>query len=238
MKEAIGRTFSANESYKLMVNNYKKTDGILAIFFFVFHMILLYLTGWVLVQFDVLLNSIFGLVTICLVFLLIRGRKQSVQTVGITRTHILRSSLVGLILSLPFIAFTVIPRITATIHAIQLFNVLYSIFFYLIVISFGEEVVYRGYIQPRLHGLIKNNFLAVILGGTMFSIMHIPFQSALYYFHNGQLWPSWITPLQLLLWFGWHIVFNAIYRKYNSLAGSVILHFFMNFTIIQAVFLV
>jgi len=234
----IERIFSTNESYKQMVISYNKTDGVLAICFFVTCMVLLYLTGWVLVQFDVLLNSIYGLVTIFLALMLVRGRKQSVQTVGITKANIFRSSLVGIILSVPFVIFAVIPRLTEITHPIQPLYVLYSIFFYLIVVSFGEEVVYRGYIQPRLHGLIKNNFLAVALGGIMFSIMHIPFQSALYYFHNGQLWPSWITPLQLLLWFGWHIVFNEIYRKYNSLAGPVILHFFMNFTIVQTIFFV
>jgi len=58
----------------------------------------------------------------------------------------------------------------------------------------------------------------------------------LHYISHGTWWPGWITPTQMLLWVGWHVVFNALYRKFNSLAAPVILHFIMNFNITQAVY--
>ncbi|MCL2855787.1 MAG: CPBP family intramembrane metalloprotease [Defluviitaleaceae bacterium] len=232
------KLFSTDESYKQMIKKYNKVDGFLVFAFFALYLILLYLTGQVLIHFNMLITAPFGITTAVLVFVLVRIRKQTLKTIGITKSNFLRSSLVGLVLSMPLIIFNVVPEIIAISQPIQPFDVLYSVFFYLIVISFSEEIIFRGYIQPRLHGLIKYDFLAIAAGGIMFSAMHIPFQAALYYFQNGKFWPSWITPIQLLLWFGWHVVFNIIYRKYNSLAGPVILHFFMNFTIIQAVFFI
>jgi len=225
--------FWTDENYEQITAGFGRRDGIFALCFFALCMILMSMTGWVLVSFGLLLNSFFGLATICLVFVMVRMRKQSIQTVGITRAKLLRSSVVGLVLSAPLVIFAVMPRIMAVDGHIQPAHVLYSVFFYLVVVSFGEEIVFRGYIQSRLHGLIKNSFFAVAIGGIMFSAMHIPFQSAVYYFQNGQRWPGWITPLQLLIWVGMHVVFNALHRKYNCLAAPTILHFFMNFTIIQ-----
>jgi len=224
--------FSTDQSYNEMIADYTKIDGVVAIGFFAICMLFLHLAGQILIRFNLDVAVPFVLATIALVFVIIRIHKQGIKTIGITKSHLLRSSLVGLVLSAPFVVFAVIPRISAITQQIQPLDVLYSIFFYLVIVSFGEEIVFRGYIQPRLHGLIWHNFSAIIVGGVMFSLMHIPFQAALYYFHHEQPWLGWANPMQWLVWIGMHVVFNAIYRKYNSLAGPVILHFFVNFTIV------
>jgi len=64
------------------------------------------------------------------------------------------------------------------------------------------------------------------------------FYMALHFYSTGVHWLSWIAPGQLLIWFGWHVVINIMYSKYNSLAGPVIFHFFVNFGITQAVFII
>jgi len=226
----------AGENYNVMLKNYRKTDGLLAISLFIIQLILFYITGLVLIHYNLYLGVPCTLIVIALMFVLIRTRQQSIKSVGITKTNLPGSSFIGFILSIPFFILGVLPKLSALARPILPVDIIYSVFFYLVVISFSEEVFFRGYIQTRLHGLIKYKWPAIFAGGVMFSVMHVPFQAALYYYQTGMPWSDWIEPSRLLVLVGMHVALNLLYRKYNSLAGPVILHFFVNFTITPAVF--
>ena len=46
----------------------------------------------------------------------------------------------------------------------------YKLFFYLIVVGFGEELIFRGYIYSQL--VNHNRFLAIVISGFFFGILH------------------------------------------------------------------
>lgn len=101
-------------------------------------------------------------------------------------------------------------------------NIAINFVYYMVAISLVEEIIFRGYIQTRIYGLIKKPIFAIILGGIFFMLMHIPFQMG--YAKMGlvayvQL--NWIT---LLFTFIWHIILDFLYRKCNTIYVSTIFH--------------
>jgi len=231
----FSKTSSADYIYDEMAQGYIKLDGLIAIAFFTIKIVAFYIAGWALNNARLYLGVPISLALLALVFVILRIKKQGLATIGLTSANFGKSSLLGLSMSVPFII-----RAAKMFHVEHFYsiNFLYSVFFYLVVISFCEEVSFRGYIQTRLHGLIKSGPLAILVGGLMFATMHIPFQAAWAYFATGQTLMQWIEPLQLLLWIWNHIIFVIMYRRFNSLAGPVIFHFFVNFSIIQPIFFV
>ena len=93
---------------------------------------------------------------------------------------------------------------------------LYNIFYYFIVIALPEEVVFRGYIQTRIYGLIKQDILAIIVTGFLFYAMHLPFQIPV----NGMQ----INIINMAIMLVLHFVMNFLYKKYNSLTAPTIFH--------------
>jgi len=44
-----------------------------------------------------------------------------------------------------------------------------------LIFAAWEDIVFSGLIQPRLHGIVKNNILAVFIGALFFALMYMPF---------------------------------------------------------------
>ncbi|WP_083879838.1 CPBP family intramembrane glutamic endopeptidase [Desulfitobacterium dichloroeliminans] len=96
----------------------------------------------------------------------------------------------------------------------------------MLVISLVEEIIFRGYIQTRLYGLIKRPLFAIILGGILFMLMHIPFQIG--YAKMGLFAYIQVNYITLMFTFIWHVVFDFLYRKYNTIYASTIFHGLMD----------
>lgn len=54
-------------------------------------------------------------------------------------------------------------------------TILLNVFYYLFIISLSEEMIFRGFIQSRIFGLVHNNLLTTILVAIMFILSHIPY---------------------------------------------------------------
>ena len=72
-----------------------------------------------------------------------------------------------------------------------------------------EELIFRGYIMPRLEQLIKNKYLIIFLSALFFGIAHIGHQS--------------ITKMILIFIIG--IIFGTHYYKYRNIKILIISHF-------------
>ena len=85
-----------------------------------------------------------------------------------------------------------------------------------------EEIVFRGYIGTRLHGLIKNKYVVIILTGLLFVVMHFPYRIIA----NGKsLIDLTVNSIPWLIdLFTTHLLFTIIYMKTNSLYGCIIPH--------------
>ena len=72
-----------------------------------------------------------------------------------------------------------------------------------------EEVVFRGYLQPRFDKLFRSSTAAILVSSLLFGLLH---------FRYG-------TVANMLLPFFIGLVFAVYYRRYHSLAVVVICHF-------------
>ncbi len=221
--------FSVDYHYKEEVRNYTRIDGILAIVYYVILMILYFFMGRLYLNKQIYLGIPINLLCALICILIVLLRKQKLSSLGITKYKLKSSIILGSFLGILFLVFNgIIPALFSERELISADMLLYNIFYFFTVIGFVEELIFRGFIQTRLYGIIKNNFLAIIITGVMFSLMHIPFQmshvnmSLSQFFSENTLW--------LITLVGWHVFFNFLYKKYNSIFTGTIVHGFMNFS--------
>ena len=93
---------------------------------------------------------------------------------------------------------------------------IYNVFYYFVVIGLAEEIIFRGYIQTRIYGLIKKDVPAIAMTGVLFYAMHLPYQMPV----NGMQ----LSLINFAIMFALHIVMNFLHRKYNSLAAPMVFH--------------
>ena len=79
--------------------------------------------------------------------------------------------------------------------------------------AFTEELIFRGYLLPRLQILLNNSWASIILSSLLFGLAHFGFSDL-----NRMLFPFIIG-----------IIFSFYYYKYRSLTVLIICHFLMDF---------
>lgn len=100
------------------------------------------------------------------VLLILKYRKQHISTIGIRKKGIKSSILIGIMLLL-----------AVSVHFIKnngsAEQLIYKTLFYIIFVGFYEELIFRGFLWPRLVvGLGKR--WGTIISGIFFGAMHIP----------------------------------------------------------------
>jgi membrane protease YdiL (CAAX protease family) len=76
-----------------------------------------------------------------------------------------------------------------------------------------EELIFRGYLIPRLNILFKNSYLPVIFSALIFGVSHIGYG----------------TLINMLVPFLLGLLFGAYYQKYRNLKVLIFCHFFIDF---------
>lgn len=94
----------------------------------------------------------------------------------------------------------------------------------MIDIALVEEIIFRGFIQQRLKGLIKNKYVNLLVVAFVFGSIHIPFILAQSNLTFIQVFVSVIPKMVM------HIYFVGIYKAgNNSVISSTITHGINNF---------
>lgn len=218
------KLFKAEQQYIDDLNSFTKIDAILAIVFYIFEMVALYVLGVIYVNSGRYLGYPFAVVSIVLALVLARVKFTKV---GITKTNVLPSVITGVVLGVVFIlSYTIIPGILSGARLLPIKVIAQNVFYYFIIIGFEEEIAFRGFIQPRLFPILKKEWLTILIGGILFVFMHYPFQMAAHGMSAVEYFPLFISgaPLQFM----WHCIFSLIYRKFGNLYGSTILHGFVD----------
>lgn len=221
--EKIRAFFKADTQYKAQLNTYDKTDGIFAILYFILFMAAYYIMGLVLANTGIYLGIPCNVVLALLPVVYVLLRRQPLSSLGLTggriRQAILFAGILGLIF---FTAGGILPGITSDARLRSVSSILYNIFYYFIIIGLVEEIAFRGFIQTRIYGLIKNDIAAVLVGAVMFALMHIPFRLAAHQLNFA----GFLANAPFLIF--WHIFFNFLHRKFNSIYGNTVFHGFMD----------
>ena len=77
-----------------------------------------------------------------------------------------------------------------------------------------EELIFRGYLIPRLNMLFNNRYLSVIVSALIFGVSHFRYGTVV----------NIIFPTFIGLIFGFH------YQKYKNLKLLILIHFFIDFS--------
>ena len=79
-----------------------------------------------------------------------------------------------------------------------------------------EELMFRGYLIPRLQALFKNNYIPVVLSSIVFGFLHFGYGTAL----------NVIGPMLIGIVFGFH------YVKYRNITILMIVHFLWDYILL------
>lgn len=221
------KAFKTDASYLENIKNYNKKDTLTAFGVWLIVMIVYFAMGQLYALKGIYLGTPVNFVLAGLCTGIILLKKEKLSGIGFSRKNAGKSFLLGLVLGVIFVlGNNVILAVITHGKFDSLLNILVKLAYYLFVISFTEEIIFRGFIQPRVYGIFKNSVAAIFAGAIMFMLIHIPFQMG--YAHMSlfsYVAGNWIT---LLFTFFWHIVFNYLYRKYNSIYAPAIFHGLMD----------
>lgn len=102
------------------------------------------------------------------IFIILKYRKQSLKSIGFNKVQILKQISIGIILYIPLYLLSLIlnwvPGINFNLDSMSIWSFLYM----LIEIALVEEIIFRGFLQQRLKGLIKNKYVNLLIVAFIF----------------------------------------------------------------------
>ena len=169
-----------------------------------------------------------SILSILPIFLALWYRKQNIKTIGIKFNKLFQSVLIGLIGSVPLIITSIWGLVSQSKHfQYNISDTVWIFLYYFISIAFIEEIGFRGFIQSRINGLIKNKWLSILFVGIMFGFMHIPFQMLQ---ANMSLIEFIFYDIQhLIITVIIHVYLFYLYTRNKNILSSTVAHTLINF---------
>jgi len=223
-------------AYKEEVAQYTKKDAIHAILFFVGITLAGLIEVAVVNYFDLPGNirtaQISKIIWLVILILYLKGKKQKLHTVGLHLSDWKKPLAVGLIFVFlsQFGGNGIFPGIFGG-WQMNPASLIIEMFIILLFAAFWEDVVYVGFVQTRIYGLIKKDWLAITLGAVIFTTMHYPMLiSQAISSGEGFGFEFWsYLAFRSIPWFIMHILFNDVFRQLRSIIPVTLLHFSGNF---------
>jgi len=228
--------YNYNAKYKEEVARFTKKDGLIAMCYFAYVLVMSFaysffaLHSQIAQQLSVGVHAIINdfimpILYATPVFVIIFLKKQGLSSIGFHKKNL--GSV--LLLCLAILIFTQMLYSGALLGLIQggqlhTFSVVIELLIIVLIAAAWEDIVFSGFIQPRLHGIIKNNIVAVFIGALFFAFVHMP----VFFVATG------LSPLDALLsdsfvvWIILHILLNLVFRKYFSIFPVIMLHASIN----------
>ena len=217
-----------SRAYNENLKGFGAFDGVKAIILYGIYILVLLIQGWTYTS-NLNVNILNGLQFVFPLFLLIIGilfvilSKEKLYTIGVNGTKVFQSLLWGVLLALCMVIgmaiyFRFIEKAAVTVIAPVFITV--GIF---IVAAFQEEIVFRGYIQTRLTGIIKNPIICSLCTGFLFLLMHYVARWVVGGVSLRSLSLYYVVSLMVL-----HFGCDFVYKKTNCLWGAIVLHFLYN----------
>ncbi|MCL2874648.1 MAG: CPBP family glutamic-type intramembrane protease [Defluviitaleaceae bacterium] len=218
-----------NSLYSQEVSKCNKKDAIIAIGFFVYFIIRDFAVSIIYSQFNIsggewrILIGITCIIDILIVFAIVKIRKQNLASIGLHKKNIWSALGLGLLFAPIFILQRIMQGGVVGWE-------LYSFGSFMVALmnitlwAVREDISFVGFIQTRLHGLVKNDFWAVNLGAALFVLAHVPSRLI-----QGIPMGYIIFILLLANWFFMYRAFVLLFKRYYSLIPVFIMHIASNF---------
>jgi len=217
-------------TYNEQVAQYTKKDAAQALLFSLLVMLapFVYL---VLPEAWDMLTEVYMLVLLVILFVFLRKKRQGLHSVGLHLTNWGKALAFGLILMvaaqmlleglLPGLLggweFRV-PLVILTAVALSIWG------------AFFEDVVFIGFIQTRIYGLIKRDWPAIAVGAAIFAAVHYPVLIADTIGADGGFGADfWVNlAFATFAWMMFHIMMNVVFRRFNSIIPVTLFHLSWN----------
>ncbi len=158
----------------------------------------------------------FYILPVIIIFIILNVRKQKITTIGFRREGLKQSIVLGIILTLTI----------SLIHIMknkELNLIIYNIIFYIILLGFSEEIVFRGFLWPRFVASFGKR-KGTILSGIFFGIMHSPLNIVL---------KGTFIPIAIFNEIGggvlYSLLFIYIYTRNNNIVLPAVIHGILDF---------
>lgn len=198
-----------------------KSYGIIAMVYYVIYWLGLFLAGVMLRKGNNQgINLIYGTLFIMGV-LIVLIKDKNIHNLGFGREKLKANLLISF--AIVIVAFTVILIVSG-----QPFEkLLVEMFYYLFYIAAIEEILFRGFIQNYLFGFKWNRYLIFIVGGLLFSFMHLPFQM---FVHDNVSFAYVIEAIpNLIETFIFHLIFCWVTNKRKDIFIAIAIHYAYDF---------
>ncbi|MBU1143445.1 MAG: CPBP family intramembrane metalloprotease [Firmicutes bacterium] len=230
-----------DKSYMKQVNQFSKIDGLLAVFLFLFYIAIVAYDNsnvdWVSTESHVIISGLLRVIVVALPILIVLYlRKQSLSSIGISNRNFMKSTYFALSLSLLYFIGTLLYSLIVKNQIIFKVNhtLFYYVIYYFLIDALNQEILFRGFLSPRIRSVIKNRWLSIATVGLMFSLMHFFSALAFQFWDFGRAIDYvWV---QMIYSFGFHVIAQLLYQRYNNLVGPVILHGFGNMLAYMIIF--
>ena len=225
--------------YKDEVKQYTKRDAVHAMLFAVY-VSLITLGYWLLMAyFEVsgIVEQLFGILVVLaallpLFYLITRIKRQKLRSLGLHLANWKKAVYAGIffVAVLLMLYNGLLPGLLAG-WEFQPAWIMPWIVVYTLIMAFWEDVVFFGYIQSRLYGLINKDIQAVLVGGLIFAFFHYPLVIVANIADGGSFRVEfWVNILfQTVVWLIIYLILNAVFRRYCSIIPVTMLHFAINF---------
>ena len=209
--------------YKQEVQRYGKKDAIIALCAFVAVTVFITFFDWLHLQdfHATTIGFILRAVIIGITLTIILIKKQGLASIGFHKDNFRKALIFGFLLILFFSAFGVVPGLIYG-WGFNSFGTIISLLFITFIMAAGEDIFFVGYLQTRLHGLFKNNILAILAGAICFGLAHVP-AALLLSPYPGSMVNMWI------IWIIGHTLMVLVFRKQFSIMPVIIAHTLGNF---------
>lgn len=218
----------ASTEYRKILNKYEKRDGVKAIIVYCLIMVSAFFQGWLYtINVSVfVLNSSqiwIPLIMVILFCIFLYYNKEKTDSVGIHTDNIKNSIMLGIVggfflLALQTVLFMAQGKTISFTSPLFINWIIFSF------AAFEEEILFRGYIQTRLSGLINRQWIVGIINSVLFLSIHYPVRWVVSGTISFDALPGVYIFFLLIL----HFFCDAVYKRTNCLWGSVLLHIIYN----------
>lgn len=218
-----------NNNYLSLLRKYTKRDGVIAIIVYLIYLTMAFVQGAVLctkldARWLVLIGTILTIVDIAYVWVIIKITGFDIKSIGIHGENLKSSILYGVVGAIILRLFIVITDFPIHFNKVTLRSMSFFLLVRWIIAAISEEFVFRGFIQTRLAGIIKNRLFVSILTALLFLLIHYPVKWVATGDVSLTTLPiNYVCYLVLL-----HFFCDFTYKRTNCLWGSIVLHFLYN----------
>lgn len=205
----------------------KKMNGVIALIFYLFTLILWFFTGAIkvlnvpilLLQFSDIIAS---LIEVLIIFGILYHGRERLNSLGLTKENICKSAILGILGGFLLIALTMIKNLNGNAFTLYPLPVAGLILF--IICAICEEIVYRGYLTTRLNSLTKNMYISSMITAFLFVLSHYPAKWGI----SGTISFTDLTLFHIVMIVLLHFLCDFVYKKTNCIWGAAILHIVYN----------